>query len=328
MSPFVRLLMPALGALALVSALPQARAECPSRELARALRSQMREQARSEARPYVLSRRRAPANTRAAHQAITQDLYLGEIFDVRRFTGKENRSTAPPMFEVKVRFTDPATGETRVRDAFFKPAVRHPYGQAQMEYVAYYFNRLMGMDYVPPVAFRMGINVEGFTEGALGYRVPDYEPLRKLKRFPASDEAIKSDNRVLNVLLYNDDAHYDNLGEGRHWVDGARSPVFLDWNASLNYGVQRIRMDFYEAPGNVEIARKIRVSTYNSLKRLKAKDFEPLVKAGLLTQQDVTGWPFRGGIMQRRDEILAYFKKLAEKAVSEGRSLNDVFIAD
>jgi hypothetical protein len=169
---------------------------------------------------------------KVAHDSITADLFNGEIIYIERFSENDNKHS---LYRVTMQGKDPYTGELRTRDAFFKPRVFGDDGgfaRAPMEYVGYFLNRLLEMDYVCPTAYRRGLNIEidgqKFTEGAFILKAPDFKPLADLpnEKFPVHHDGVISDNRVLNVLLKNQDAHYWNLGLAKHWVDGNRRPVF------------------------------------------------------------------------------------------------------
>ncbi len=117
-----------------------------------------------------------------------------------------------------------------------------------IEWVAYQLNLMMGMDYVPPVAFLHNIHIPGhghFESGAMLYWS---ENARQLKNYPPEQwgvpkEALLSDTRILDVLLHNSDRHHGNLLMGEHWVEGragedggwkgALRPVLIDHAAGF-----------------------------------------------------------------------------------------------
>lgn len=248
-------------------------------------------------------------NQSLAHSAITHDLYEGEITSIRRFSENDNRNE---IFLVTIK-GDPT------REAIFKPRIFGDidgWARTPMEYVAYFLNRKLGMDYVPPTAYRKGLNLKFedkvFTEGSFSFKAPEYKAMSKLENqtFQVSGEEILSDHRVLSVLLENPDGHFKNLGLGRHWVDGVERPVFLDWNACLRPGTD-ISMTKYTATGNTLPVTKIRQETLDHLKNLSREDFKPIVEVNFITPEEVNR------ILVRRDEILKYFDDLIKNAKSK-----------
>ena len=266
-------------------------------------------------------------NYRIAHDAITADLFLGELTNIRPFTQNANKHT---LYLVTLKAKDPYTGAVRFREAVFKARVWGDDGgwsRAPMEYVAYELNQFLGMDYVPPTAYRKNLKIEAdgqtFTEGALILLAPEFRPLEKLPAqvFPESHDAIIADNRVLNVLLQNQDAHFRNLGLGKHWVDGHSRPVFIDWGASLRAGTH-VTMRRYPALGNGAPVARIRERTLERLRKLSAEQFEKMVSAGFLNRDEVKG------ILSRRDGIVSYFEALVTDAQRVGKTRQSVVIIE
>ena len=238
-----------------------------------------------------------------AHNAIASDLYNGKITSFKRFSENDNQND---IFLVTIE------GKDGIREAIFKPREwgdKDGWSRTPMEYVAYYMNKILGMDYIPPTAYRKGLKLEldgkTFTEGAFVLKAPDFTPLSKLSgtKFSASHEEIISDNRVLNVLLQNIDGHSKNLGTGKHWVDGVNRPVFIDWGASLRKGTD-VTMSKYPAHGNSDVVKAISPETYKGLLKLKESDFKDLIEAQIMTHEEVKG------ILTRRDSIIQYFKDM------------------
>jgi len=267
----------------------------------------------------IILRRGEALNHVDAHGAITSDLFNGKIVSIKRFSENDNRNS---IFKVEIKGRDPFTGEIRVREAIFKPRFwgdADGWARTPMEYVAYELNLKLGMDIVPPTAYRKGLNFNmngiQITEGAFLYKVPEFTPMSKFSTFSygLSEAAIISDNRVLSVLMQNVDAHANNLGMGRHWVDGKMRPVFIDWSASLRKEAN-VFMDQYEAFGNSDIVNKIRPSTYESLQKLGPSDFLSMVEAKFITNEEVLA------ILGRRDKILEYFDEL--------KPHTDIFLKD
>lgn len=237
-----------------------------------------------------------------AHRAITEDLYLGHVVEAKRFSENGNRNE---LFKVVVY--NPKTG--RHREAFFKPRAFGDGGgwnRVTMEYVAYRLNRWLGMDYVPPVAYRRNIMINGqmYHEGALIFAVPGLRTLNEIqgsRMGHLSKEAVLSDNRIMSVLLQNPDAHEKNIGVGKHWADGQSEPLFLDFGASGKAG-GGARMDHYDAWGNSQPVTRIRESTLHHLRRLNSDTHGEVA--------EFMSWDEYRRMLQTRDGILHYFENL------------------
>lgn len=250
---------------------------------------------------------------RNAHDAITADLYNGRIVSIRPFSENDNKNQ---LFLTTIEARDPYTGQLRYREAFYKPAIwgdGDGWARTAMEYVAYALNRVLGMDYVPPTAYRrhMPVDVNGhhWEFGVLIHRAPEYTPLLKLPygQFNHGEanyhDAVESDHRVLAVLLQNADGHGKNIGQGRHWVDGATRPIFIDWNASLRHGAD-VGMTEYHAHGNTRPVTRVREQTLAALRRLDPTDFQPWIQDSFVSEAEARR------ILETRDEIVRYFDGL------------------
>ena len=87
---------------------------------------------------------------KAAHDAIATDLYHGYVVSGERFSADNNRN---PIYKVVVK--NPRTG--RYRTALFKPRTPgdgHGWNNVTLEYVAYELAYKLGIDFVPPAAYR------------------------------------------------------------------------------------------------------------------------------------------------------------------------------
>jgi hypothetical protein len=262
--------------------------------------------------------RRPRGDPRAAHEAITHDLFHGQVIDAKRFSADGNRN---PLYKVRLR--DPGTG--REREAPFKPRTwgdGQGWNRVPVEYVAYQLNRLLDMDYVAPVAYRRNLDVDfqNWSEGALIHFVPD---AHQLKKVPARElgfrrDLFDSDVRILDVLLENSDRHSGNVMRGRHWVDGETRPVLIDQAAGLRREA-RVTMtgdDVIDAsynPGPIEVVRE---STYRSLQNLEHSALENRV-GEFVTDDEIRG------LLRRRDDIVEHFQDLARKRGRDRVIIND-----
>lgn len=242
------------------------------------------------------------------HDAILTDLENGVVIAAR--TGRANQN-AHDLWFIDIR--NPNTGRTR--KAIMKPREwgdSNGWARSPMEYVAYRLNRLLHLDYVPPTAYRFQIPVRSVTipEAPLIYHVPRTSILFQTEEasWGLSKTAVQSDNRILNVLLHNSDAHYKNLLLGEHWAENILRPVFIDFGASLRAGTQ-VSMTRYPAKNNSEPVKTVRRSTLAALKgldRAQLEDLKPYVSDSEID-----------GILQRRDGIVRYFENLVQ---SEGET--------
>ena len=249
----------------------------------------------------------------AAHEAITTDLYHGVVVSGRRFSADNNRN---PIFQVVVK--NPFTN--RLRKALFKPRTPgdgHGWNNVTLEYVAYEIAYKLGIDSVPPAAYRkrsngnpIVINGRVFEEGALLYFVPGSQSIRNVPRenwerredYTTLDQDLFiSDARVLDVLLQNPDRHINNYMHGRHWVDGRWSPFLIDHGASKPEF--NISLTTKTAFGDLGVS-KFRLSTY---RHLKALTFQKLnAHNEFLSQKDISQ------ILERKNKLLEDIDLLIE----------------
>jgi len=236
-----------------------------------------------------------------AHRDITTDLYNGEIVEAAPFSANGSRTA---LFRVAVR--NPQTG--RVRQAIFKLRMwgdNDGWNRTPIEYVAYELNRMLDMDYVPPVAYRREIDVD-FQRRPEGALVDLVEGARPIYDVPVAEwgmrqDLLLSDTRVLDVLLQNSDRHRDNFLVGRHWATGRQMPVLIDQGAGLRPGaVVRMEDDNAFGTGAVHVVRR---STLDALRRLD----RPTMQARFgefVSDREL------GEILERRDRIVGYFDTL------------------
>ena len=239
-----------------------------------------------------------------AHHSITADLYNGNVVWSRSFSKNGNNTQ---LYQVRVH--NPKTG--RHRDALFKPRVwgdNQGYNRTPAEYAAYRINRMLGMDYVPPVAYRRNIEVGGqrWSEGALIYRVPDAHNLRNVpvEQWGVRRKLLLSDARILDVLIQNSDRHVDNFIRGRHWVDGSYRPILID-NAAGFRREASVRLSHQNAFGTGRV-RVIRKATYENLKKLSRRRLKREL-GEFLSDREIDA------LLRRRDGIVAYFDTRIEK---------------
>ncbi|MBI2520246.1 MAG: hypothetical protein HYV97_07505 [Bdellovibrio sp.] len=252
---------------------------------------------------------------KAAHEAITTDLYNGRVIAAERFSKNGNRTE---LWLVQVQ--NPATG--RIRKALFKPRQygdNEGWNRVPMEYVVYEMGLLLGMDYIPPSAYRkqwngnpITIGGQTYSEGALLFFVSGTHALQsvpvrqwdlKMDYKEIDKELFLSDTRVLDVLMQNPDRHVDNFMRGEHWVDGVYRPLLIDNAASLRPGTNT-HMGHPDAFGYGPVV-KFREQTLEYLKGLTREKLEKLSE--FITPDEING------ILARRNVILDYAQKLIDK---------------
>lgn len=218
------------------------------------------------------------SSARKAHASIETDLFHGRAVRAEPFSSNGNKNSI-----LRIELTNDRN--SRHRTAIFKPRVYGDGGgwnRVPMEYVAYRVNRMLGMDYIPPTAYRyqFAANGQTYAEGALSNFVPDARLLKNVTAEELSTAGVDrrlvlSDHRVLCVVLKNPDGHVKQLLYGSHWVDGSSKPVFVDFAASLQpeFSATLAR---YTAYGNDAPIYWVRRATYERLKLLNRQGLSEL----------------------------------------------------
>ncbi|KAL4858171.1 hypothetical protein ACK3TF_001664 [Chlorella vulgaris] len=203
--------------------------------------------------------------------------------------------SAPSQFDHKsyvLTLQDPQTAR-RVR-AIYKPRVFGDAGgwhRTPMEWVAYRLNLLLGLDLVPPVAYRQA------REGC---------GCNLLKEFPqdrwgVDPEVLQSDTRVLDVLLHNSDRHHGHFLLGPHWALDGMLPVLIDHAASFRKEAV-VCMDHENAFGSGPV-RCVSASTYLRLRFLDSHTVSQELGQHLSRAE-------QRALLHRRDYVLRYFDEL------------------
>jgi hypothetical protein len=176
------------------------------------------------------------------HAGITNILQHGDI--VNCVSLAKLNSFGHPTYKLRLRCRD--TG--REIDCMFKPKIvgdGDGWHQVLMELVAYKLNRVLGMDYVPPTAYRMNrkgpacskkdtqmgsnpiqCDYKEFDEGAFIYWAQESQTLKEVhpEHWKTSQKQVLSDTRVMDVLLGNSDRHHGHFLFAEHWVDANPIP--------------------------------------------------------------------------------------------------------
>lgn len=171
----------------------------------------------------------------SAHDVITRLLQNGKIVWVESMSEIEGKF-GHPCYRLRVECHK---GTGAAIECVFKPKIEGDgdgWHRASMEYVAYKLSRMLGMDLVPPAAYRTGgieLDYKTFDEGAFMYWVDDAKELEQVGDFGAATRdgcwgegvdprVVLSDTRVLDVLLQNSDRHQGHFLFGRHWTEGVQ----------------------------------------------------------------------------------------------------------
>ena len=172
------------------------------------------------------------------HADIQRILQNGKVIWVEAMSEVQGKY-GHPCYKLRLQDNKDASDSPAVIDCVFKPAIDgHGDGwhRAPMEYVAYKLNRMLGMDLVPPAAYRrpqggIELDYKTFNEGAFLYWVDGADDLCKTGDYQTAvrtgcwgqgvdPRVILSDTRVLDVLLQNSDRHEGHFLFGRHWTEG------------------------------------------------------------------------------------------------------------
>lgn len=210
----------------------------------------------------------------------------------------------------------------RVIDSLFKPRVQgdsEGWHRVPIELVAYELSLLLGMDYVPPVAYRDGgidVDYQHYDEGAFIYYAKN---ARSLKNYSYDDwhvpkDVLLSDTRILDVLLHNSDRHHGHFLFGEHWVDGhfdrdgqwhgSGRPILIDHAAGFREEAL-VTME-HENAFKTGPVRCVSNRTYLRLRFLDFKTIKDVVQNHLSDAEVVQ-------LLQRRDRICAYLDELVNR---------------
>jgi hypothetical protein len=270
------------------------------------------------------------------HQRIEEALYIGEIIDAEKI----DRPGHNEAWSAKVR--QPNTGV--LFDALIKPrrwGDGNGWNNVARDYTAYFVNlRILGMDYVPPTAYRKRFILHDATTGksseieeaSIILKIPEPRSLVEVPehewRIPRN--ALLSDHRILRYLLGDPDGHEDNVIFGTHWNSrtNAKTPIFVDFGASFISTEELEKTDYIKAPlsmtyysDNAGIFRhpiqQIRRQTWNRLQLIQTKRRDEGDRAifAELGDSDLFLNPAEQTVLlDRIDAILRYFEPLERKS--------------
>lgn len=235
-------------------------------------------------------------NVEKIHASITETLYIGIPISVKKFSANDNRNS---LYIVELK--NPKNNS--VIKALFKPRYLGDgdgWNRPPMEYVTYVVNRILGMDLVPPVAYRYNLTLNGifFHEGSMQLFVPNSQTLNKVDKnsWNINPKYFISDSKILDVLLQNPDRHNGNFLYGPHWITGVLSPMLIDHAANFKSGSD-IRLSTI-GPFNKERINDFNPKTVERLRTLRRKDIIKLKP--FLKNQEIDR------ILVHRDGILKF----------------------
>eukprot|EP00245_Coleochaete_scutata_P001380 TRINITY_DN11688_c0_g1_i2.p1 TRINITY_DN11688_c0_g1~~TRINITY_DN11688_c0_g1_i2.p1 ORF type:complete len:733 (-),score=140.77 TRINITY_DN11688_c0_g1_i2:561-2759(-) len=240
------------------------------------------------------------------HRSLVNILKNGRVI-----SAKPNEP--PSKFGHESFITDLVDSRTGQKiEAMFKPRVEGDadgWHRAPVEYVAYELNLMLGMDYVPPVAYRKGGVVLGdrqFEEGAFIYYVSNTRPLKRVAAagWGVSVARLLSDTRILDVLLNNSDRHHGHFLYGDHWADGKPRPVLIDHAAGFRKEAV-VAME-HENAFQTGAVRCVVAKTYLRLRFLE-KEMVASKFREVLSHTEISA------LMERRDQILSYLDQLVKE---------------
>jgi hypothetical protein len=236
------------------------------------------------------------------HKQITETLFIGYPTKARPFSANSNRNSI-----WLVTLKNPNNGHTL--RAMFKPRVwgdGFGWNRTPMEYVSYGLAEILGLDLIPPVAYRynLTLNNQHFAEGSMQFFVAESMLLagKEKHEWNTSADLFISDTRILDILLQNPDRHVGNFIFGKHWVDELTKPVLIDQAANFKPDTN-IRLSskgpFLDGP-----VEKFRNSTYLALKTLnyeKVAKLKPFITS--VEVQRILN--HRDGLISRIDALIA-----------------------
>jgi len=246
------------------------------------------------------------------HREIMETLQHGQVVSARP-NDVVSKFGHPSYF---VTLQHPQTMKTL--NAIFKPKVEGDgdgWHRASIEWVAYELNRMLGMDYVPPAAYRTGgvdVDYVHYEEGAFILFV---EQAKELQEAPSGSRGVPlsrllSDTRILDVLLHNSDRHHGHFLHGEHWAirnpdhSPMMRPVLIDHAAGFR-SEAFVSME-HENAFQTGPVMSVPARTFLRLRFLDAKRIAQKF-GGVLTEQEMRG------VLHRRNVILDYLDNLVEK---------------
>jgi hypothetical protein len=220
-----------------------------------------------------------------ADRSIQDDLYNGRIVEAYPFGANENTGH---LWKVKIEHNG------NIRWAIFKPREygdRDGWDRTPMEVAVYKLNRILGMDLVPPSAYRkfMWIGGNYYSEGALILFTEDgHNPFDvRDQEWKPGREAFSSDVRVLQSIARDaDNQNGKNIMRGKHWKDGKYRVMKIDNAACMRNGTT-VNLD--HAHPEWGAVTRFNKATYDHLKELNFADLKADV-GDFMSDDEIRQW--------------------------------------
>ncbi|CAI5994503.1 unnamed protein product [Closterium sp. NIES-65] len=253
---------------------------------------------------------------REQERELVELLSTGRIVSWR-MAGRELGSTPfRPLYVVNLAAGDGADGEKTVQ-ALYRPVVggdaRLRFQRAPAEWVAYKLSRVMGVDVVPPVAVRQGVQLGSrrFAQGTMTLLPHLLHPLASVHpsrlRAPTQAHTVISSIRILDALMGSSLRRPSGFFAAQHWSgDGKLSPVVLSHPMGPSLGAGLHAMWSKRGTGAGGRLKTVAGFVLTRLRRMnRAQLLEEM--GGALTAGEMER------VLDKRDQMVGYFDALAAK---------------
>ncbi|CAI5483686.1 unnamed protein product [Closterium sp. Yama58-4] len=253
---------------------------------------------------------------REQERELVELLSTGRIVSWR-MAGRELGSTPfRPLYVVNLAAADGADGEKTVQ-ALYRPVVggdaRLRFQRAPAEWVAYKLSRVLGLDVVPPVAVRQGVQLGSrrFAQGTMTLLPHLLHPLASVHpsrlRAPAQAHTVISSIRILDALMGSSLRRPAGFFAAQHWSgDGKLSPVVLSHPIGPSLGAGLHAMWSKRGTGAGGRLKTVAGFVLTRLRRMnRAQLLEEM--GGALTAGEMER------VLDKRDQMVGYFDALAAK---------------
>jgi len=262
-----------------------------------------------------------PPTRNQVHRNITKTLYRCNIKHAKWFN--DGGAHANKIFALKLGNKN----SPKEMGALLKP---RPFGdvtpdgtgqeRSPMNYVAYWLNRRLKMDIVPPTAYVHNRDVPGMGfvhEGAITYKAKNAKNLRTIaeKHWGVNPTLFKSDVRILDIMLRANDRHDHQVIMAQHWFDGIARPMVVDFGAGNRPGAD-VSLDsdglhHFLTSFNGGKVRNIRKRTLDEMKTLTFGELKAEFSGGFLSDGEM------GMMIDLRNGIADFFNRNPSMIVND-----------
>ena len=242
------------------------------------------------------------AESTATHAELVSILQQGRVVDSQPLEGGHETH---PSFKVLLEHRGKKSW------AIFKPRIDGDgdgWHRATMEWVAYELSLMLGLDLVPPVAYRRGgveCHYQHFEEGAFIHFGPDAVELQEapLDAWGVPQALLLSDTRILDVLLHNSDRHHGHFLFGPGWVaPHGKQPILIDHAAAFRKEAH-VTLD-HENAFRTGPVRCVSSRTYLRLRFLDARAIAARFAGTLSTGEMRALLTRRNAVLERLDALV------------------------